>query len=89
MTILLGLLIFASGFLFGGIVMACLAAGAVGAMFSATSRWSSPSGWSPRLETSADPKNAPSERDTARRKSPTELRLVAQVGSRQPSPEDT
>jgi hypothetical protein len=80
MTILLCLLSFASGFLFGGIVMACFVAAAAGAMFSATRSWSSP------LGTTADPENAPPERDKARRESPTGLRLVARVGERQPSP---
>jgi hypothetical protein len=36
MTILLGLLIFAGGFLFGGVVMACFTAGAV---FRTTRNW--------------------------------------------------
>jgi hypothetical protein len=74
MIILLCLLSFAGGFLFGGIVMACFVAGAVGAMFSATRAWSSPVG------TSANPENAPPERGKARRESPTGLRLVARVG---------
>jgi hypothetical protein len=71
MTILLALLIFASGCLFGCIVMACFAVGAAGAVMSTTRSWSSPS------ETSADPENAPPERDETRRENPTELRLVA------------
>jgi hypothetical protein len=83
MTILLCLLSFASGFLFGGIVMACFVAGAVGAMFSATRSWSSP------LGTSADPENAPPEQGKVRRENPTGLRLVAGGGERQPSPENT
>jgi hypothetical protein len=81
MIILLCLLSLASGFLFGGIVMACFVAGAVGAMFSATRSWSSP------LETSADPENASPERGKARRENPTGLRLVARGGERQQSPD--
>jgi hypothetical protein len=52
MTILLALLIFASGCLFGCIVMACFAVGAAGAVMSTARSWSSP------LETSAEPENA-------------------------------
>jgi hypothetical protein len=53
MTILLCLLIFACGLLFGAVVMACFAAGAV---LSTTRNWSSP------LGTSADRENALPER---------------------------
>jgi hypothetical protein len=82
MTILLCLLSFASGCLFGCIVMACFAVGAAGAVMSTTRSWSSP------LGTSADPENAPLERGEARRENPTKLRLVARVGGGQPSAED-
>jgi hypothetical protein len=87
MTILLCLLSFASGFFFGGIVMACFVAGAAGAMFSATRSWSSPSGWSSPSEMSADPENTPPERGKARGEIPTGLRLVARGGERQQSPD--
>ena len=51
MTILLALLLFAIGSLFGAIVMACFAAAATGTMMNTTHTW-------PPLGTSAEPENA-------------------------------
>ena len=75
MTILLALLLFAIGSLFGAIVMACFAAAATGTMMNTTHTW-------PPLGTSADRENnAPPEHAETRRENPTGLRLAARSGA--------
>jgi hypothetical protein len=75
MTILLALLLFAIGSLFGAIVMACFAAAATGTMMNTTHTW-------PPLGTSADRENnAPPEQAETRRENPTGLRLAARSGA--------